>query len=111
MTWAPDKFLTEGYGENLGECNGAICGVWGDPHILSCDGLGYDCQAVGLFTLMKNFLYNIQGRFVHISSVEMDLIFQNDSFSRATYMTDFVIQNVKNTDVPVMQFSFPEFAL
>jgi len=105
-----DMDLTVGtYNEKLGQCRGAICGLWGDPHIISCDGLGFDCNAEGLFTLMKNFLYNIQGRFVHVNSIAMGMILEWNNYPTATYTNDIIIQNVDNPDVPLMQFSFPNF--
>jgi len=54
-----------GFQSRLGQCRGAVCSLWGDPHIRTCDGLWYDCQANGIVTLMKNELFNIQGNFVH----------------------------------------------
>jgi len=56
------------FNEVLGKCVGAVCGIWGDPHIITCDDLHYDCQAVGLFTVMKNHMFNIQGNFVFIDT-------------------------------------------
>jgi hypothetical protein len=89
----------------------SISGIWGDLHILSCDGLRYDCNAIRLFTLMKNFLCVIQGRFVHVGSLEIKAVLGWEKNPTATYTNDIVIQNVENTDVPfpVMQFSFREF--
>lgn len=97
------------YDEHLGQCNGAVCGLWGDPHILSCDGLGYDCNARGLFTLMKNALYNIQGHFIHVNSEEMGKVLGWGKYPTATYTTDIAIDHLQADDVPTMQFSFPEF--
>jgi len=99
----------KGYKEHLGSCDGAVCGLWGDPHILSCDGLGYDCNASGLFTLMKNFLYNIQANFIHVNSIEMGKVLGWGNFPIATYTNDVIIQNVERDDVPAMQFTFPRF--
>ncbi len=83
--------------------------MWGDPHVLTCDGLGFDCNAVGIFTIMKNFLYHIQGRFISVNSVEMGKILKWKNFPRATYATEIVVDNVQSDDIPVMQFTFPEF--
>lgn len=104
-----NTFYVGHYNEELGECRGAVCGLWGDPHILSCDGLGYDCNASGLFTLMKNFLYNIQANFIHVNSAEMAKVLGWGNFPIATYTNDVIIQNVEDPDVPVMQFTFPHF--
>lgn len=106
----------DGFNENLGQCNGALCGIWGDPHIITCDGLTYDCQGMsfllsssssylsiiislslnyslslslslshsivsslsnkgtGLFTMMKNHVWNIQGHFLPVGASEMKLV-------------------------------------
>lgn len=104
-----NTFHVNGFHEELGVCTGAVCGLWGDPHILTCDGLGYDCNAQGLFTLMKNHLFNIQANFVHVNSEEMKKVLDWGNFPVATYTNDIIIENVQNDDVPVMQFSFPNF--
>lgn len=89
------------FNENLGQCTGAVCGVWGDPHIITCDDLHYDCQAVGLFTVMKNHMFNVQGNFVHIET----------PWGGASITGDLSIDYVKDAPngVPTMQFSFPNF--
>lgn len=104
-----NTFHVSGYNEHLGVCHGAVCGLWGDPHILTCDGLGYDCNAQGLFTLMRNFLYNIQANFIHVNTLEMINVLGWGNFPVATYTNDIIIQNVYDENVPVMQFSFPHF--
>jgi len=111
-TRSKNTFTVGSYNENLGECRGAVCGLWGDPHIISCDGLTYDCNAKGLFTLMKNSLYNIQGHFVEVSGPEMRKVLGWKNYPSASYTNDLMIQNVQETsDVPIMQFSFPNFHL
>ena len=35
-------------------------GTWGDPHIISIDGLKYDFQAVGEFVLLSSELGNLE---------------------------------------------------
>jgi len=96
-----DTPLYSSYNEELGKCVGAVCGVWGDPHIITCDDLHYDCQAVGLFTVMSNHMFNIQGNFVFIDT----------PWGGASITADLAIDYVKDTpnDVPTMQFSFPNF--
>ncbi len=85
-------------------------GIWGDPHVISCDGLGFDCNAKGLFTIMKNFLYNIQGQFINVNSVEMGKVLGWGNYPRATYATSIAIKNEQqSSEIPIMQFSFPEF--
>jgi len=90
------------YNEQIGKCTGAVCGVWGDPHIITCDNLHYDCQAVGLFTIMKNHMFNVQGNFAFIDTV----------WGGASITNDLAIDYIKggeNNGVPTMQFSFPKF--
>jgi len=89
------------FNEKLGKCTGAVCGVWGDPHIITCDDLHYDCQAVGLFTVMKNHMFNIQGNFVYIDT----------PWGGASITNDLAIDYVMDAPngVPTMQFSFPNF--
>lgn len=89
------------FNEQVNECTGAVCGVWGDPHIVTCDNLHYDCQAVGLFTLMKNHMFNVQANFVFIDA----------PWGGASVTNDIVIDYVKDTpaDIPTFQFSFPNF--
>lgn len=99
-----DRICTEApplasFNEVVGQCTGAVCGVWGDPHIVTCDDLHYDCQAVGLFTLMSNHMFNIQGHFVHIDT----------PWGGASITNDLAIDFVKTPDVPTIQFSFPKF--
>ena len=41
-------------------------GCWGDPHCYTFDGLEYDCQGIGDFTLIKSLEspdFEIQARF------------------------------------------------
>lgn len=97
-----------------GQCSGAVCGLWGDPHLLTCDGLGFDCNAVGVFNLMSNFLYNIQTHYINVGTVEMESVEGRwGGLGRATYTSDVAIQNAETKDddhpEPVLQFSFPEF--
>ena len=87
-----------------------VSGIWGDPHILSCDGLGFDCNAAGLFTLMNNFLYNIQANFIHVKATDMKQIVNVwNNLPVATITQDIVIRNLEIPDSPVHQFSFPSF--
>lgn len=51
--------------------NGAIGIVFGDPHIVTMDGFGFDCQARGEFTMLKSIddtSFHIQGRFTKAST-------------------------------------------
>jgi len=101
-----DRMLTDppktaSFNERISRCTGAVCGVWGDPHIITCDDLHYDCQAVGTFTLMKNHMFNIQANFVHIDT----------PWGGASVTNDIAIDFVKDApnNVPRIQFSFPHF--
>lgn len=68
----------EKQGKELGyepQCTGSVCGMWGDPHITTCDelhGSHFGCQAEGTVTLMKNSLYNIEGNFIAIGEDAMN---------------------------------------
>jgi len=104
-----NDWYVAGFDEELGECTGAVCGMWGDPHMISCDGLGFDCNAVGVFTMMKNFLYNIQGHFIHVGTQEIHRLIDNNRFPKASYATDIAIDFIENESLPTMQFSIPEF--
>lgn len=50
----------------MAKCSGAVCSMWGDPHVDSCDNAQYDCHADGLITMMENHLFKIQGHFVPV---------------------------------------------
>ncbi|GAX29005.1 hypothetical protein FisN_7Hh404 [Fistulifera solaris] len=77
------------------------CAV-GDPHIYSFDGLAYDCQAEGEFTLMKSTITQreVQGRFAFFA----------DIFSPGwawAVVKGFVTQD--EGDTPKVELSFPIF--
>jgi hypothetical protein len=106
MNGVHDRLLNEpeydaSYTQVIGDCTGANCGVWGDPHIVSCDHLKYDCQASGLFTLIKNHMFNVQGFFKVFKA----------PWGAASITTDVAIDYVKEepNGVPTFQFSFPTF--
>jgi len=94
--------------EWLGSCKGAVCGTWGDPHVVTCDGLEYDCQGLGIFTLMKNRMYNIQATFVGIGVREQNQVDGWNLPQGATITNDITIDFVSNPDVPVLQLGFGE---
>lgn len=98
-----------GFDENLGQCTGAVCGLYGDPHIMTCDGLAYDCQGSGLFTLMKNHFYNIQGHFLRVGATEMIKVLGWGNYPKASSMNDIII-DVEDENVPTFQFTFPDLS-
>eukprot|EP00529_Nitzschia_sp_RCC80_P007295 CAMPEP_0113453290 /NCGR_PEP_ID=MMETSP0014_2-20120614/7282_1 /TAXON_ID=2857 /ORGANISM="Nitzschia sp." /LENGTH=1307 /DNA_ID=CAMNT_0000344681 /DNA_START=135 /DNA_END=4058 /DNA_ORIENTATION=+ /assembly_acc=CAM_ASM_000159 len=90
--------LARTYEEELGTCVGAICSVWGDPHIVSCDNKKWDCQAEGLFTYMKNDLFDIQTHFVQLDT---------PMGHSASITQGIVIDNMMVEEAPKVQFMFP----
>jgi len=105
--------LVASYRETLGQCIGAHCGVWGDPHIVTCDELHYDCQAVGIFTVMQNHMFNVQANFIEIEGPFGTMSITNDvAFDWVRdEMDDCGEKNMIDCDVsyPTIQFSFPDF--
>jgi len=97
-----------GYSHDLGQCTGAKCGIWGDPHIDSCDGKSYDCQGIGLFTLMKNFAFNVQANFVEVGWKEYAQIDRKgwDLPEGASITNDIMIDFKLNETMPSLQFGF-----
>ena len=98
------------YQEELGQCRGATCSVWGDPHIITCDGLSYDCQGTGLFTIMKNHMYNIQGHFTDMGVAARRYFEAKGKKFKSTVTNDVMIDFLQSPDpenkAPVLQFSF-----
>ena len=93
------------WNEELEYCWGAQCGMWGDPHIITCDGTKYDCQGIGLFTLMKNSLFNIQSRFVDVGKNEHKLV-QGWGLTHGASITNDVVIKVEGdrySDYPIIQ--------
>lgn len=94
----PDIVRT--YNEKLGTCNGNVCTMWGDPHVVSCDGKKWDCQAAGLFVIMRNFMYEIQGHFTQMKT----------PFGTSASITDAVVIDFKPVStIPKIQFMYPKF--
>lgn len=85
--------------ETLGQCVGATCGMWGDPHVVTCDGLKYDCQGIGIFTLMDNDLMNIQANFVDVGAHEAELVAGWGLIKGASLTGDVVIDFKNITDL------------
>lgn len=56
------------------EAAGILSDVWGDPHLTTLDGLGYDLQAAGEFILVeahKGDPFTVQGRFEPLAESEI----------------------------------------
>ena len=60
------------------KCKGSVCGLWGDPHIQSCDETNPDkhwgCQVEGTVDLMENDWYHIQATFSPIGDDAIDQV-------------------------------------
>lgn len=94
------------FNEKLGRCTGATCGMWGDPHMITCDDLTYDCQGIGIFTLMKNHMYNVQANFVDVGAREHVKVKGWGLTHGASITNDVIIDYLQDDNVPVMQFGF-----
>lgn len=104
------ELWSHGYHESLGQCQGATCSMWGDPHIVTCDGQSYDCQGIGIFTLMKNHMYNIQANFVDVGDREHVLVRGWGLRHGASITNDVMIDFLPDDNIPIMQFGFAEIA-
>lgn len=80
--------------------------MWGDPHMVTCDGLSYDCQGIGIFTLMQNHMWNIQGNFVDVGANEHGMIQGWGLTMGASLANDVALEYVYDDSVPVFQFGF-----
>lgn len=92
------------WGFQIGKCMGTACGGFGDPHLITCDGLFYDCMGLGIFTVMKNDLFNMQATFVDVGAEEKA---QTESWltQGASITNDFMIQYTPTEGTaPVLQF-------
>ena len=98
------------YNNTLGKCIGSTCGVWGDPHFVTCDGYGYDCQGIGLFTIMKNHMYNIQGRFLDISDFEKEWRKGSGASMTNDIMIDFLQPGPNDSSYPTLQLGFGDIS-
>lgn len=96
-----------GWNEGLGMCSGATCGMWGDPHMITCDGVGFDCQGVGTFNLMENHLYKIQGRFLPVGVYEQGRI-EDWGLTEGASLTNDIVVQMKDpvVNAPLIQFGF-----
>lgn len=106
---------THGFHEELGNCRGANCGMWGDPHMITCDGKAYDCQGVGTFNVMENNMYKIQGQFVDVGAREQGMIQNWGLTEGASLLNDIAIEfkqeTADGTKPPVFQLGFGELDL
>lgn len=99
------------FDEQLNVCKGAVCGLWGDPHVVTCDGLGYDCQGVGLFHLMNNHMFEIQAYFDDVGAESFQHIQDKgwDLPLGASLTNDVVIKNKETNEI--IQIGFGDIDL
>lgn len=71
---------------------------WGDPHIVTFDGLKYDCQGEGEFVLLSSLdsSFEVQGRF------------ESASESKRVAVTRSFAVHTGDEDVPSIQLSVPD---
>lgn len=71
---------------------------WGDPHIVTFDGLKYDCQGEGEFVLLSSLdsSFEVQGRF------------ESASESKRVAVTRSFVVHTGDEDVPTIQLSVPD---
>lgn len=100
-----DNFKITAHGTECGSSNQApnedkeVCAhFWGDPHIVTFDGLKYDCQGEGEFVLLSSLDsgFEVQGRFESFSESQ-----------RVAVTRSFVVQT-GDEDVPSIQISVPD---
>ena len=103
---------TDSWQESLGQCTGATCSLTGDPHIVTCDGLAYDCMAEGLFTIMKNHMFNIQGNFIDIGLRENAHFERKGWVLGASITNDVMVEFLASNDYdyPTLQFGFGDLS-
>jgi len=78
--------------------NKEVCAhFWGDPHLVTFDGLKYDCQGEGEFVLLSSLdsSFEIQGRFESAAS------------SKRVAVTRSYVVNTGDEDVPTIQIVVP----
>lgn len=100
---------SNGYNERLGQCLGAKCAVWGDPHIVTCDDVHYDCQGAGTYTIMKNELINMQGVFQKIGEAELEWLKEHRNWEPdggASMTTDVAMSFMPNGKDKRVQIGF-----
>lgn len=100
---------SDSWNEKMGYCTGNICSVTGDPHIVTCDGLAYDCMNIGLFTIMKNHKWNIQGNFIDVGSRERTAITRTLPLG-ASITNDVMVEFMDSDELPTLQFGFGDLS-
>ncbi len=98
------------YGFSLMPCNsklqikrfaGTVAGLFGDPHIMTFDGLQFDCQAAGEFTTLTSLddpSFKIQERFTAIQSSDSSICAQASVSTGVAFLDE---------GKPVIQISTP----
>lgn len=94
------------WNERTGKCKGQRCGLWGDPHMVTCDGYTYDCQGTGIFTLMRNELWDVQGTFVTVGDREKESV----GLTHASVTNDVMINLTAVDDYPLFQAGFGDLS-
>jgi hypothetical protein len=77
--------------------------------MITCDGLAYDCQGQGIYTLMENQMFRIQGNFVDVGNREHAMV-SSWAVHGATLTNDIAIQYNPDDEVPVLQFGFGDLS-
>ncbi|CAB9525866.1 receptor-like protein kinase [Seminavis robusta] len=80
-------------------CDGNVATFWGDPHMITFDGVKYDCQGAGEFTILKTLNSNMESKF------EIQGRFVSFNAQRRITVTRGVV--VREAGVPTVQISVP----
>jgi hypothetical protein len=79
-------------------CNEYVATSWGDPHLVTFNGLKYDCQGQGEFTLMKSLNDMMESKF------ELQARFEKFSTKTVTVTRSIA---VKEEGAPTIQLNVP----
>jgi von Willebrand factor type D domain len=90
---------SDGSPRSPSSADGEVCAhFWGDPHVVTFDGLKYDCQGEGEFVLLSSLdsSFSVQGRFVGAAAGK-----------KASVTRGYVVQT-GDEGVPKIQLSVPD---